>query len=216
MIRTEMTMNTQHEHSLNGYRQQLDGRSIDEALMARTHARLLERLEAGEGAMWQEVIEAPLDAVWEAAAADASRFYRHLPDVLGAEQIVDRDHRHWRIEKELAGRFEHRVGQVLIDVPRSMICASDLDPHDQGTTGILPTIYSLSVHEHSTHAGWTVVALAAVTLGVYNPWLLPSLGQQLESIRGVLSPAQRVGVRVVHTTSERFAERLAVTGSVIR
>jgi hypothetical protein len=204
------------KQQLNACRTSLEDRRIDETLVAHTHARLLARLELGEGATWQEVIEAPLPAVWEATADGAHGPYRHLPDVREITTIESSARQRYHVVRDLAGVVEHRIGEVLVEVPRSMLCASDLDASDVSTAGALPTIYSISMHEHATNRDWTVVVLAGTTLGVYNPWILPSLGHQCASIRVAVEMALHRGLRIVRATPERRIERAAVAGAAAR
>ena len=156
-------------------------RAIDDALRARTPARLRARLEGGEGVSWQEEIDASVETVWELAAADPAAFFRHLPGVRAVRPVDGGSRPRFTIERELAGIVDIRVGETLVSVERSMFCASDLDAMDVSVAGALPTIYSLSLHEHTTRPTATIVILAGVTLGVYNPWLMQAFAASCRS-----------------------------------
>jgi hypothetical protein len=204
-------MNT-HKH-LTARRAELDAERYDPTAMSQTHSRLLSRLEMGEGATWQEVIEAPVDAVWESAAASAAHYYRHLPDVREVVRINDAhvgQSARYTIERNVAGVIEHRVGELLVEIPCSLLCVSDLDAADVSLNGVLPTIYALSIHEHPTERAWTVIVLAGASLRLYNPWILPTLGYQCRSIRAMLEAHAHRAARTHRPHTERIGDRAPI------
>lgn len=204
-------MNTLKQTPLRQDRLSIDGRCIDETVVGRAHCRLIDRLERGEGSTWQEVIEAPIESVWSAVDARNGLIYRHLPDVCAVSPLTHgpTSPARYTIALEVAGRREERIGQVLLESSGSMIVASDLDPAEPDAAATLPTVYSLAMHEHPRYRSWTVLVLAGVTLGMYNPWLMRALGHQCSSIRAAVAsgtcqpPARR--------PQERYADRVAVS-----
>lgn len=211
-------MNTHKHAPLASRRAALDGRLIDEGLLAHTHARLIARLERGEEATWQEVVDAPLETVWTVAASSAGRFYGHLPNVHEVASISDTpgETMLYRIRRDIAGRPEERVGEILVDIQGSMICASDLDAIEPAADATLPTIYSLSLHEHPTRRNSTVIVLAGASLGVYNPWILAALGHQCSSIGRALADVSRFETRSAQSMPARRADRIAVAAATAR
>ena len=211
-------MNIHHLNPVKARLAALDSRLIDERILAHTHARLLSRLEAGESATWQETFEAPLEAVWDAAAASAAVFLGHLPDVNNVHVIgsASRERKRYGIERDIAGTTSLRISEVLIDVPRSMFCASDLDSSDISIPGPLPTMYAMTIHDHPSRPAATVLVLSGTTLGTYNPWILPALSHQCQSIRRALETAHMPHIRGSHGIPERYNDRVAVAGAARR
>src|SRR5688572_26728045 len=109
-----MNMNTNKLHQWSARAADLAGGAIDETTIAATHARLLARLEASEGITWQEVIDAPIEMVWEAAGAGPNAFFRHMPGVTDVQMIDGSTRPRFIIERDLAGVVDQRIGEVLI------------------------------------------------------------------------------------------------------
>lgn len=201
-------MNSHSKDSLDSCRAALDARRFDDGQFTRTHARLVTQLGHESGAVWQEVIEAPIDVVWSVVDPADGAYFRLLPNVkaVSALTIGSRHASLYRITRNVAGREEDRIGEVLVEVSGSMIYASDLDPSEPSVAATLPTIYSLTMHEHPTASNRTVVTLAATTLDVYNPWLLPTLKHQCCSIRGAIAGETTSMWRSMQVSTKRAPE----------